>query len=90
MFQALEVVLKGHGGFTQPLNAAGLGLNDKSVVLTQICELGPSADGELVPVMGEASMRIDNVAQMGDVVWVRGSVGWDSDLAFRITLFAVL
>jgi hypothetical protein len=88
ILQTFRWTLRGHGGFVHRLGGQGTGPTlDTSVVLSsQICELVSFAGG-LTPTMGEAIMTIDNVVQ-GDYndVWVRGSVGWDYNLQYRITL----
>ena len=58
-------------------------VNDGSSVLASLTELG-IAD----PFIGDATMKVYNVAADNGVVHLRGEIDWDDDLDIRATVVA--
>ena len=67
----------------------GLGVNEFTRVVASITEVARPPGGSLdFPFIGDAHMTILNVAPSRDGnVYLRYSIGWDSNLDCKITLF---
>lgn len=73
------------GGFEKRLNLAGT-VNSSSKVFVSISEVGVF-NGQVKPFMGAASMQVHNVVPHDDgTVIVRGHIGWESTLTFRLSV----
>lgn len=80
----------GHGHFTHWVSVPGA--NKDSVILAQITEM-KIKDGQLVPHMGTATLSVQNIAYDVDnpeTCDVRGTVAFDSNIQYRLTLFWVI
>lgn len=73
---------RGHHGYSVRLPVGSAEVNRHSVVMVSVSELG--VDG---PFLGNASISVDNVSpnDAGDV-WVRGNIGWESDLDVQFSV----
>ena len=87
MFSITSNPARGHGVYTQPF--IKLGVNRHSRVVGSITEIAqPPGEPLDFPFIGDAQMQILNIAPEDDGnVWLRISIGWDSDLNYRVTLF---
>jgi hypothetical protein len=78
--------LTDHHGFERHLNMAPH-VNSGSRVFVSISELGVFG-GQVKPFQGAASMEVHNVVPHDNgVVIVRGFIGWERDLNFRLSVF---
>ena len=76
--------LRGRQGFEKRLNLSGF-VNSSSVVMVSISGNRSVFGDRLLPFQGSASMSIANVVPHDDgIVTVRGHIGWDRDLIFRL------
>ncbi|MFE7586418.1 hypothetical protein ACFU5Y_33180 [Streptomyces gardneri] len=91
LFNVVRYDFNGHGHFTHWVDVPDA--NKDSVILAQITEMKIQA-GELVPHMGLATLSVQNIAfDVNDSVpscRVRGTVAFDSNINYRLTLFVVV
>jgi hypothetical protein len=82
MAGALFDTFTGHGGFDRRVNSPAF--YAQGGVLASITEVDAAGN----PFLGLASITIDNVSPGNGFVYLRGSIGWDTDLNVRIFLYA--
>ena len=76
-FRAHRIFTIGH---EFPLTGA---LTPNSVVMVSLTEI--DSDGN--PFIGDATMKVYNVAPGDGVVFIRGEIDWDDDLNIRANIF---
>ncbi|MFJ9588140.1 hypothetical protein [Streptomyces acidicola] len=73
---------RGHGGYERVIPNVPVG--PFSVVVASVTEVG-DINGVVTPFQGAASLSVDDVVPEDGQVRIRGSIGWDSDLDFRLS-----
>lgn len=71
------------GGYEKLLNVPGV--TPSSKVFVSITELR-LVNGRFEPFQGAASMQVHNVVPLKGQVSVRGHIGWESTLTFRLSV----
>jgi hypothetical protein len=81
-------LIPAHRIFTHRVNTPGV--LPTSVVMVSLTEMGRSNPaGPLFPIVGDATMKVYNVAPETNAVLVRGEIDWDTDLEIQISIALV-
>jgi hypothetical protein len=83
----IAYTFRAHRIFTRRFAVPGLVPTNN--VMVSLCEIGRSSNaGPLdTPFVGDATMKVYNVAASNGEVVVRGEIDWDDDIDIRIAIF---
>jgi hypothetical protein len=76
-----------NGSFVYTINMPPGAISPSSIVTATITELTNSANSNDMPFIGDATLRVDNIAPLaGNQIQMRVEIGWDSPLLFQVRL----
>jgi hypothetical protein len=76
-----------NGSFVYTVNMPPGAVSANSIVTATITELSNSSTSNDVPFIGDATLRVDNIAPLAsNQVQMRVEIGWDSPLLFQVRL----